>query len=145
MRTNLGREIGGYDESLAFEDYDMWRRLATRYSMAYERGIVANYRQTSSSMLRNPARRVSILGSEADMLAKHLGDSPQNDAIIEQRLVRIAGQVLELGAAPALRRVLVSALAASDEPWIRRAKRTTYLPGGLARLRRKHAARFQLT
>lgn len=142
VRTGLIREIGGFDEALAFEDYDMWLRLSTRYSMAYERGIVANYRQTGSSMLRNPTRRVSILRSEADMLAKHLGDGAQNDATIAHRLVRIAGQLLEIGATAALRRVLATALSASSEPWIRRAMRTSYLPGGLARVRRRHAVNF---
>lgn len=144
MRTDLIREVGGYDESLAFEDYDMWLRLSTRYSIAYEPSIVANYRVLNSSLMRNHARRVSVLRSEGDMLSKHSGRTSEVDAIIAQRLIHIASELLEFGDATALRHVLSAALSLSHEPWLRRAQITTHLPGGIAHLRNTRSKEFGL-
>jgi glycosyltransferase involved in cell wall biosynthesis len=138
MRTRLVREAGGYDETLAFEDYDMWLKLSTQYSLAYESGIVANYRVVGSSLTRDIVRRVSILNSEASMLARHLGERTTNDEIIATRLIHIAGQLLDLRAVGPLRRILTLAMTASREPWIRAALAATYIPGGLRRLRKAH-------
>jgi glycosyltransferase involved in cell wall biosynthesis len=144
MRTDLVREIGGYDEDLAFEDYDMWLRLSTRYAIAYQSGIVANYRILDSSLLRSTDRRVAVLRSEAAMLAKHAGSSEERDNVIAQRLVRIAGELLRLGSATALQRVLGYAMTVSAAPWLRRATRTSHMPGGLDRLKKKYATEFDL-
>jgi glycosyltransferase involved in cell wall biosynthesis len=143
-RTDLVREVGAYDEALAFEDYDLWLRLARRYSVAYERGIVTNYRVVDSGLTRDPSRRVSMLTSEADALAKHTGANAMTNAIIARRLLGLAGAIVEVGDKAALRRVLSLAADASSTPWIRRAKRVVRLPGGLARLSRTHASELGL-
>jgi hypothetical protein len=44
VRTELFREVGGYDESLCYEDYDMWLRLARRCKFAFIRSPLAEYR-----------------------------------------------------------------------------------------------------
>jgi glycosyltransferase involved in cell wall biosynthesis len=137
-RTDLVREVGAYDESLAFEDYDLWLRLARRYSVAYEKGIVTNYRVVDSGLTRDPSRRVAMLTSEADALAKHTGANSTTNAIIAKRLLGLAGAIIEVGDKAALRRVLALAADASPTPWVRRAARVSSMPGGLARLRRSH-------
>jgi len=144
LRTDRIREIGGYDENLAFEDYDMWLRLATRFPIAYEPGVVANYRVLASSMLRDPKRRAAIIASEADMLSKHIGDKPENNEIIARRLLLLAGELLEIGVTVDFRHVLKLAISASDEVWMRNVIRTLMLPGGLSRVRRRYADRFGL-
>lgn len=35
--------VGGYDESLPFEDYDMWLRLSHRWPVAYVPAVVCDY------------------------------------------------------------------------------------------------------
>jgi glycosyltransferase involved in cell wall biosynthesis len=35
IRTNIMKEIGGYDESLSFEDFDFWIRTSVRYKYFY--------------------------------------------------------------------------------------------------------------
>jgi glycosyltransferase involved in cell wall biosynthesis len=139
MRTAMVRDVGGYDESLAFEDYDMWLRLATRYSIGYEPGIVANYRILTTSFSRGSHRRRAFLDSEAKMLAKHIGSSPENDAAIERRLVGIAGTALDFGIADVTRNVLKLAKRVHRSRWIRHASLIARGPGGLARLRRRYA------
>lgn len=45
-------DVGMYDERLAYEDYDMWLRLAARYEFVYVPAVVARYRIVSTSMVR---------------------------------------------------------------------------------------------
>ncbi|MEW5781485.1 MAG: glycosyltransferase [Pseudomonadota bacterium] len=45
-------DVGGYDEQMVVEDYDMWLRLANRYDFMFCPGIVASYRIVSTSMTR---------------------------------------------------------------------------------------------
>jgi len=142
IRTSAIREIGGFDEDLAFEDYDMWMRLASRYAIAYLPGIVANYRVVDSGLTRNVDRRVSVLTSEADMLAKHIGSSPANDAIIARRLLPIAGEIMLLGSVSGVRHVLGEAMAASPEPGIRTAYRDSRTRRGIERLVTTRAKEF---
>lgn len=52
IRLEAIRSVGGYDEELTYEDYDMWLRLADRYRFEYYPAIVANYRLLSTSMVR---------------------------------------------------------------------------------------------
>lgn len=45
-------DVGMYDERLAYEDYDMWLRLAARYEFVYVPAVVASYRIVSTSIVR---------------------------------------------------------------------------------------------
>jgi len=53
VRRSAVINVGGYDESLSFDDYDMWLRLSHRFRFSYCDGVVANYRITPSSMTRS--------------------------------------------------------------------------------------------
>lgn len=44
--------VGGYDERLSYEDYDMWLRLADRFEFLYLPGTPARYRIVSTSLVR---------------------------------------------------------------------------------------------
>jgi hypothetical protein len=50
VRRSAVIDAGGYDESLPYDDYDMWLRLSHRSGFSYCEGVVANYRVLSSSM-----------------------------------------------------------------------------------------------
>jgi glycosyltransferase involved in cell wall biosynthesis len=56
MTTLIRRDallaVGGYDERLSFEDYDMWLRLANRYTFFFQPQPVAHYRIVATSMVR---------------------------------------------------------------------------------------------
>lgn len=45
-------DVGLYDERLAYEDYDMWLRLASKYEFVYCPAVVARYRIVATSMVR---------------------------------------------------------------------------------------------
>lgn len=51
IRLDALRQVGGYDESLSYEDYDMWLRLSgAGHSFAYCPQVLAHYRTVSTSM-----------------------------------------------------------------------------------------------
>jgi glycosyltransferase involved in cell wall biosynthesis len=97
IRTDWAKKIGGYDESLAFEDYDMWLRLSRVSKIKYVNGIVSNYRILNTSMLRNKQRYVDLKMSEAKMLVKHQGQGVENDKIIYSRLIGIKQEIVNKG------------------------------------------------
>lgn len=84
-------EIGPYDESLTYEDWDMWLRMARRYEFAFTPHFGARYRIHSSSLWHTLGSR----GWESDIkiFLKHLGYSPKWDAILWDRIARLAYRV----------------------------------------------------
>lgn len=52
IRRSAIDAVGGYDERLSYEDYDMWLRLAPQYDFLFCPGRVARYRIVSTSMVR---------------------------------------------------------------------------------------------
>jgi glycosyltransferase involved in cell wall biosynthesis len=50
VRREVLAEVGGWDERLFYEDWDMWLRLASRWPFAYQDAVVAAYRYLPTSM-----------------------------------------------------------------------------------------------
>lgn len=90
MTTMVRREcyatVGPYDESLAYEDWDMWLRLARRYDFAFTPYISARYRVHRSSLWHTLGSRV--WENDIRIVRKHLGYDPETDAIIWTRIAR---------------------------------------------------------
>ena len=63
VRRSAIINVGGYDASLSYDDYDMWLRLSHRCRFSYCEGIVANYRLVSSSMSHSIAWKPSMTRS----------------------------------------------------------------------------------
>ena len=93
IRTAALREIGGWDASLAFEDYDAWLRLGGAHGMGYVPGVVTAYRVLPTSFTRDSRRRRSFLTSEAACLLKHVGRHADWDAAIRPHLMEVATQL----------------------------------------------------
>lgn len=53
LRTEAVRSVGGYDDSIPMEDYDLWLRLAVLYEFAYVHRPLVYYRQVKSSLSRS--------------------------------------------------------------------------------------------
>ena len=90
MTTMVRREcyehVGPYDESLAYEDWDIWLRLARRTEFAYTPYVGARYRIHHTSLWHTLGARV--WESDIRILRKHLGYSPETDAVLWSRLAR---------------------------------------------------------
>lgn len=76
--------VGGYDESLFFEDYDMWLRLSSRFEFRYLPAIVTNYRWHPTSVSRHARYSACLNESRVRILLKWLGhgNASDDDAVI---------------------------------------------------------------
>lgn len=70
VRRSAIVDAGGYDESLSYDDYDMWLRLSHRSRFSYCEGIVSNYRVVSTSMSHSPAWKSSMTRSTITILER---------------------------------------------------------------------------
>jgi glycosyltransferase involved in cell wall biosynthesis len=90
MTTMIRREcyeaIGPYDESLAYEDWDMWLRIARRFEFAFSSYVSARYRIHPSSLSHTIGSRA--WESDIRMFQKHLGYSREWDAVLRDRIAR---------------------------------------------------------
>jgi glycosyltransferase involved in cell wall biosynthesis len=93
-RRSAVEEVGGYDESLAYEDYDMWLKLADRYEFRFLPGLVVNTRVVPNSMSRNPAFAPAVNESRVRLLLKWLGRDRRTDEVILRRAWRNGLRVL---------------------------------------------------
>ncbi|MBY0525317.1 MAG: glycosyltransferase [Gemmataceae bacterium] len=79
---------GGYDETLRFEDWDMWLRLSKRYRVVFSSYASVKYRICNSSLLRTRGREISV--SCDDMFIKLLRLGWLNTQQREDALYRMA-------------------------------------------------------
>ncbi|MFV0309496.1 MAG: glycosyltransferase family A protein [Desertimonas sp.] len=89
IRRSALAAIGGFDESLVFEDWDAWLRLADRYEFAYHPRVSAVYRERPDSMSAGSEFRVEILRSTVRLLSKWIGRSRRTDRRIAASLSRV--------------------------------------------------------
>ena len=93
--TVLGRRecyeaAGPFDETLVYEDWDMWLRLAKRYEFAFSPHVGASYRVVSGSL---STRHEQLWESAMRVQLKHIGYSPEWDAVLWRRIARIAYKI----------------------------------------------------
>ena len=102
MTTLVRREcfhtVGGYDEALAYEDWDMWLRIARRYHFAYSSFVSARYRVLDSSLIHvllGP-RRGDYEASNFRIRMKHLGSSREGDRVLREGITQGAEKLYAL-------------------------------------------------
>jgi glycosyltransferase involved in cell wall biosynthesis len=57
FRREVVEHLNGYDESLAYEDFDFWVRASRRYKFIYSPQVLLKKRSVSNSMSRNQFKR----------------------------------------------------------------------------------------
>jgi glycosyltransferase involved in cell wall biosynthesis len=72
VRRSAIDAVGGYDESLFYEDLDMWLRLSFRFLFVYLPGLLVRYRNHESSMSNSPSNRRLMHRSYSQILRKWL-------------------------------------------------------------------------
>ncbi|MHA6513097.1 glycosyltransferase family 2 protein [Tessaracoccus sp. Z1128] len=105
MRAEALRAVGGYDDRLAYEDYDVWCKLTREYRVGFDDHETVLYRregaggnQASLSDELQFARRATYLLTNVRILAKHLGQSRELDQLITGRAYSYAMEAYKLGA-----------------------------------------------
>jgi glycosyltransferase involved in cell wall biosynthesis len=82
IRLDCLRAVGGYDESLWFEDWDMWLRLADRYAFAFLPGTLARYRVVRGSMTQSETWAPRLAASVQRIQLKWVGRDEISDRIL---------------------------------------------------------------
>ena len=75
MKRSMLDELGGYDETLAFEDLDIWIRGSRKYPFYFIDKILVTRRELKSSMgsiifLKNDARVIRMNNSSYKIMRK---------------------------------------------------------------------------
>jgi dTDP-4-amino-4,6-dideoxygalactose transaminase/glycosyltransferase involved in cell wall biosynthesis len=91
IRRSCYEQVGLYDESLSYEDLDMWLRIARCYQFAYSSRILAKYRVLPTSMSR--ATCAKVIASDIPIGLKYLGHDPETDRVVKRHLV-FAAEIL---------------------------------------------------
>jgi glycosyltransferase involved in cell wall biosynthesis len=117
VRRSALVEAGGYDDSLFYEDYDMWLKLADRYEFRFLPGLVASYRVMDTSASRDPAYAVAMRESRVKVLLKWYGRDRHTDEVVLRRAWSNGRRVL---AADRCRGELVLRAVCATRPSLRR-------------------------
>ncbi|WP_162910659.1 glycosyltransferase [Hymenobacter oligotrophus] len=96
VRTEALKKLGGFDENLFYEDWDMWLRLSRNYKVFFSNYIPSKYRIVSTSMWNTRSHK--FYESTILLLKKHLGFSPEGDAIIYRHIREQAELLYRKGA-----------------------------------------------
>lgn len=75
-RTEVLKEVGGFDENLKFEDYDLWLKIAHKYQIIFSGKSTCFYRILANSLIRRLGAR-----KWEDMIRIYLKYSNQNSQI----------------------------------------------------------------
>ncbi len=84
IRRSCFEVVGGFDESLPLEDYDMWLRIAKRYRFAFSPYVSARYRIVGNSHIRTLGMR--MIESHLMMFLKWFGESSERDRVIRTHM-----------------------------------------------------------
>ncbi len=72
LRREAFLKIGGFDETLALEDWDCWLRLSARYPIARVAEVLAHYRRHGSQTSHNHTRMLhAMMVTFGKFLAQH--------------------------------------------------------------------------
>lgn len=95
VRVSVYRELGGFDESLSYEDWDMWLRIARQYRIKYVPGVVAKYRVHVRSAMT--ARLRALTESSMPILLKHLNIDRATDKLVHIQMAKVARELYTVG------------------------------------------------
>jgi glycosyltransferase involved in cell wall biosynthesis len=133
-RRALLEAVGGYDETLSYEDLDMWLKLLDRHELRFVPGRLVNYRLLPTALSRNPAYEIAVRETRVRVLLRWLGRDPgDDDAIL--RLAWANGRRALAVDPPAGRRILAAVQAARPSRARQAALALAHVPGVPAVLR----------
>jgi len=90
LKRSALEKTGNYDESLDFEDLDMWLRISILFQIAYLPEITALYRRNKNSLMHDPVKRINIYASLLRCREKYRGIKPEWDKIINKGIIQMA-------------------------------------------------------
>src|SRR5690606_7138651 len=85
-RKSLYDKLGGYDEELAFEDWDFILRAKRISEFGFINESLLSYRVHDSNMHRNIGRLTQYTVDIISLLKKHIGISAQTDEVLRNQI-----------------------------------------------------------
>lgn len=94
MRRSAVQKVGGWDEDLIIDDWDLLLRLADRYQIQRCPGIGTRYRERSNSLSQDPGRAVERSSSVVQLLLKWIDRDRDSRSFVLARSWKSALAVL---------------------------------------------------
>ena len=94
IRKSVIDEVGPFDETLCFEDWEMWLRIANKYKFKYVPGIFGKYRVHQGSFTSQ--RQKLIVEDSVKIIQKYMGINQRLDQIATKSLGQLAKQLYVL-------------------------------------------------
>ncbi len=91
IKVEIVRELGGYDENLIAEDYDMWLRITKNYKVKFNPNTHVLYRRHGASFSFKFPK--GLLLNRLEVFNKHYGYNSTHDEIIKKN---VSGFILSL-------------------------------------------------
>jgi glycosyltransferase involved in cell wall biosynthesis len=137
LRRSAIAEVGGYDENLFVEDFDMWLRLSFRFHFTYLPGRLVRCRPLESSMSRSRSNQPLMNKTRTHVLAKWLnaGLDEKTRRVVLNALMRNGAIQLEDRDVAGARETFNIVMAADSRPDRRLLARAGMLPGAGASAR----------
>jgi glycosyltransferase involved in cell wall biosynthesis len=131
VRRSAIAAVGGYDESLFYEDVDMWLRLASRFQYGYVPGRLVRYRVLANSMSNTPRNQPAIHRSFTLILHKWLdaGLKERTRRLVLHELLRNGAMQLHVRDIAGARETFATVAARDPRPARRLLARAATLPG----------------
>lgn len=82
IKTELIKNVGGFDETLHIEDWEMSLLLSRKFHVLYDETVTAHYRVEKNSLMHSEKSKVLIFDSLCKTLTKHTYQSKEFDKII---------------------------------------------------------------
>jgi glycosyltransferase involved in cell wall biosynthesis len=131
LRRSAIADVGGYDESLFYEDFDMWLRLSFRFQFTYLPGRLVRCRVLESSMSRSRPNQRLMNQTRTYILTKWLnaGLDDKRRRVVLDALMRNGARQLEDRDLAGARETFNIVMAADSRPHRRLLARAAMLPG----------------
>jgi glycosyltransferase involved in cell wall biosynthesis len=97
IRKSYLSQIGGYDETLIAEDYDLWLRLLHISRAFYVDFVMTNYRIGPESLSHNPSNRVQLNVMQLSVLSKWVDKDVATDKLISKRFLQLSVEIMKSG------------------------------------------------
>jgi len=95
LKTSVIKELGGFDESLHFEDLDMWLRISMSYKIYYHDAITVLYRNHSESQMNSLKKRIIVNESLLHSLEKYRNINKEWDLEINKNIFIYTPQLIK--------------------------------------------------
>lgn len=90
IKSDCIKSVGGYDEKLRSEDWEMSLLLSKRYKVFYDNTITANYRIEKKSLMHSQKNMAIVYDSFCSTLLKHVNQDSFYDKIIFKKISHFA-------------------------------------------------------